>query len=597
MAPASTTTQDVYLDIDGPSYDQHVCDAALDKMTAAIAKAKRVVVAVGAGISTSAGVPDFRTRTSGLYARAGNASADGSDDRARRGAATGTLSTTTTTKSSSLKGPAMFTSSVYMAVSTRTVHWQFMTRLKRSVDHIASASSPNLTSSSTALPTSPCRSTRSRVEKREKGVTMTHAFFDTLHRRGQLERVYTQNIDGFELTSGQLKEVGIEGIRVQSDHVNCSEASLQSKVKGKGKAKAKEWTGDVVQLHGSLGKVKCSSCAWVGEWDERHSRAFEKGMSVDCPACIAQGQSPCSPYFTHLLLLTCVADSGIRPCAVTLAELRVCCGKRALVLRSFVRPSIVLYGERSPAEESIGSIITYDLSRKPDLLIVMGTTLKIPGFKRLVSDMSKVVRKNGGLTIFVNHEKNNAAMWKKVFDYQVIGSTDDFVDRLLKRWKHSRPADWQKQATLNDTFAVMKPSQVVGSSKPAPVPPRTPSAVSVRTPLRDHNFPLVVSGTPPSSPLKRRLSCGDQSHMSKAIMATPPESPSKRRSPRREQEQAFEFEFDHLEELCKSRYPRMDQSGGPLSSPVRMPTMYPPKSPSTPTRKTLPRSPRRALAR
>ncbi|SCZ98858.1 BZ3500_MvSof-1268-A1-R1_Chr7-1g09295 [Microbotryum saponariae] len=581
MAPASKTpptTQDVYLDCE--------CDAALDKITAAIAKAKRVVVAVGAGISTSAGVPDFRTKTSGLYARAGNAV--GGDDhqgdaRARR-AATGTAASPTKTaskattkraESNSLKGPAMFTSSVYTAVSTRTAHWQFMTRLKRSVDHIASASiPPQLTSSSTALPSSPSRSTRASAEKREKGVTKTHAFFDTLHRRGQLERVYTQNIDGFELTSGQLEEVGIEGIRVQADHVDYSERSLVPKAKGK--AKAKEWTGDVVQLHGSLGRVKCSSCAWVGEWDERHSKAFEKGMSVDCPACVSQ------------------------------AELRVCCGKRALVLRSFVRPSIVLYGERSPAEQSIGSIITYDLSRKPDLLIVMGTTLKISGFKRLVADMSREVRKNGGLAIFVNREKNGAAMWKKVFDYQVIGSTDDFVDRLLKRWKQTRPADWQKQATLNDTFTVTKPSQVVVSKPVQPVLPMTPSASSTRTPLRDPNFSLVVPGpgTPPPSPLKRRSSCSDRTNL--PSMDKLPETPSKRRSPRspradQEQEPGasfdFDYDYDHLDQLSKTRYPRMDQISDPPSTPFRMPVIFVPKSPPTPTRKVLPRSPRRAVAR
>ncbi|KDE09051.1 hypothetical protein MVLG_00769 [Microbotryum lychnidis-dioicae p1A1 Lamole] len=582
MAPASKTpptTQDVYLDCE--------CDAALDKMTAAIAKAKRVVVAVGAGISTSAGVPDFRTKTSGLYARAGNGNAAGGDDhqpddgRARR-AATGTATSPTKTASKAitkradsnlLKGPAMFTSSVYMAVSTRTAHWQFMTRLKRSVDHIASASiPPKLTSSSTALPSSPSRSTRASAEKRERGVTKTHAFFDTLHRRGQLGRVYTQNIDGFELTSGQLEGVGIEGIRVQADHVDYSERS--SKPKGKGKAKAQEWTGDVVQLHGSLGRVKCSSCAWVGEWDERHSNAFEKGMSVDCPACVSQ------------------------------AELRVCGGKRALVLRSFVRPSIVLYDERSPAEQSIGSIITCDLSRKPDLLIVMGTTLKIPGFKRLVVDMSREVRKNGGLAIFVNREKNAAAMWKKVFDYQVIGSTDDFVDRLLKRWKQTRPADWQKQATLNDTFTVAKPSQVVVSKPVQPVPPITSSSSSTRTPWRDPNFSLGVPGpgTPPSSPLKRRSSCSDRTNL--PSMDKLPETPSKRRSPRKprteqEQEQgpAFDFDYDHLDQLSKTRYPRMDQISDPPSTPFRMPVLCVPKSPPTPTRKVLPRSPRRAVAR
>jgi len=107
----------------------------------------------------------------------------------------------------------------------------------------------------------------------------------TLHKRKQLKRVYSQNIDGFEATAG-LKTVGIEGIEVTEVM-----AGGGAKVDVKGKGKVKQWGGELVQLHGSLQRVRCSGCEWVGEWTEEHTEAFAVGETVDCPACDERGES------------------------------------------------------------------------------------------------------------------------------------------------------------------------------------------------------------------------------------------------------------------------------------------------------------------
>lgn len=48
----------------------------------------------------------------------------------------------------------------------------------------------------------------------------------------------------------------------------------------------------------------------------------------------------------------------------------------------------------------------------------MGTTLKIPGFKKLVKELSKAVRSRGGIAVFVNREEMPSKEWQSVFDYQ-----------------------------------------------------------------------------------------------------------------------------------------------------------------------------------
>ena len=51
----------------------------------------------------------------------------------------------------------------------------------------------------------------------------------------------------------------------------------------------------------------------------------------------------------------------------------------------------MLYDEPHPRGDDIGTIQTSDIGRKPDMLIVMGTSLKVHGFKKLVRDFAKAV--------------------------------------------------------------------------------------------------------------------------------------------------------------------------------------------------------------
>lgn len=152
--------------------------------------------------------------------------------------------------------------------------------------------------------------------------------------------------------------------------------------------------------------------------------AFQKGTSPECPEC----KQRCDDR---------VARSA-RP-------LRV----------GHLRPAIVLYDEAHPLGDDIATIQTTDLGKRPDLLIIMGTSLKVHGLKKLVKEFAKTV-KQGSTTstatpkvIFVN-KTAPAAEWSNIIDTHVEGTTDEWVERVTSDWKHSRPADWESQLTLRE---------------------------------------------------------------------------------------------------------------------------------------------------
>ena len=124
-----------------------------------------------------------------------------------------------------------------------------------------------------------------------------------------------------------------------------------------------------------------------------------------------------------------------------------------------LRPAIVLYDEPHPLGDDIATIQTSDLSKRPDLLIIMGTSLKVHGLKKLVKEFAKAVH-HGSTTssstapptvIFVN-KTAPAAEWAGIIDLHVQGTSDAWVERVISDWKHSKPADWETQPTLKEVL-------------------------------------------------------------------------------------------------------------------------------------------------
>jgi NAD+-dependent protein deacetylase SIR2 len=139
-----------------------------------------------------------------------------------------------------------------------------------------------------------------------------------------------------------------------------------------------------------------------------------------------------------------------------------------------LRPAIVLYDEAHPLGDDIGTIQAFDVSRKPDMLIIMGTSLKVHGLRKLVKEFAKAVHASAppdplstkahaknwvGKVVFVNKTPPGSE-WNGIIDYHVEGETDAWAHKVEEEWRKLRPSDWEVQQTLDDAdsgaFKAMK---------------------------------------------------------------------------------------------------------------------------------------------
>lgn len=130
-----------------------------------------------------------------------------------------------------------------------------------------------------------------------------------------------------------------------------------------------------------------------------------------------------------------------------------------------LRPAIVLYDEPHPLGDEIGALQAHDMRRGPDVLLIMGTSLKVHGLKRLVKDFAKTVHEKKGVVVFVNATAPSKE-WDGVIDYHVEGETDSWVERVEEDWKKVRPQDWEIQTVLDGE--VVHKSIAKGKAKAKP---------------------------------------------------------------------------------------------------------------------------------
>ncbi|KAI4097282.1 MAG: hypothetical protein LQ344_000381 [Seirophora lacunosa] len=295
--------------------------AQLDTLLGVLRKRKKIVVIAGAGISVSAGIPDFRS-ASGLFA---------------------TLKNEHNLKAS---GKHLFDASVYQTdSSTSSFH-----SMVRGLSELASNAKP----------------------------TAFHHLLATLGEQGRLMRLYTQNVDGIDTALTPLA------------------TSVPLSRKG-------PWPR-TIQLHGGLDKMVCSKC--------NHLSDFEPTL-FDGP-----NPPPCTQ---------CVEADKVRTDHA---------GKRSHGIGR-LRPRMVLYNEHNPDDEAIGTVVSSDLRARPDAVIVVGTSMKIPGVRRIVREMCGVVRaRRDGVAIWVNHDPPPVGKeFEECWDLIVKGSSDDVAKAVkMRRW-------------------------------------------------------------------------------------------------------------------------------------------------------------------
>ncbi|QRW07263.1 NAD-dependent histone deacetylase SIR2 [Ceratobasidium sp. AG-Ba] len=315
-----------------PSAAESSSRKTLGALALAVAKAKRIVVVTGAGISCSSGIPDFRS-SDGLYNLV----------KSRYPEAV-------------LKGRDLFDAALFRDPTSSAVFYTFMAELKTQIDSAHPAP--------------------------------VHDFLATLDAKGKLLRSYTQNIDGLEERAGL--------------HTGeCNPA-------GGGPAGHRPKN---VQLHGDIHRVRCTLCSASMACTSEHIDQFRTGTPPDCPECIAR------------------------------SDARTARSARALKCGT-LRPAIVLYDEPHPLGDQIGAVQTSDLGKRPDLLIVMGTSLKVHGLRKLVKSFAKAVHSSRPLP--AANATSHSLLHNVVF-----GEADAWVAQVLGEWKRCRPGDWEVQSTLD----------------------------------------------------------------------------------------------------------------------------------------------------
>lgn len=154
----------------------------------------------------------------------------------------------------------------------------------------------------------------------------------------------------------------------------------------------------VIQLHGDMETVKCTICSYLGEFTVG---LFDTKERVNCPKCFDNLQKR--------------LEQQKRPIAI-----------------GFLRPNIVLYNEFHSKGKEINEIVDFDFKKKQDILVVMGTSLKIIGVKQIIkrfhADMKKMNPKS--LIIYINKQRSPAE-YQSFFDYQLIGTSDSICRLLL----------------------------------------------------------------------------------------------------------------------------------------------------------------------
>ena len=183
------------------------------------------------------------------------------------------------------------------------------------------------------------------------------------------------------------------------------------------------------------------------------------------------------------------------------------------------------------------------------MLIIMGTSLKVHGFKKLVKEFAKVVhdssssnsssststpaasssslpptgkspnnkttRNWAGKVVFVNKTAPGSE-WDGVIDYHVQGESDTWVEKVLEDWKKMRPADWEVQKTLDESGSLKVMKEVTNATAAK----KAKGGGKKKKGVENKNVDAVPR---PSSPNKRRNS---ESHYSDVES-----SPSKKKKP------------------------------------------------------------------
>jgi NAD-dependent SIR2 family protein deacetylase len=89
--------------------------------------------------------------------------------------------------------------------------------------------------------------------------------------------------------------------------------------------------------------------------------------------------------------------------------------------------NVLLYGEAHWDEDRIWKIANNDLRRRPDLVLLVGTRLKVPTARLLAAKFCDKALERGGLTVWVNKDGGLGVGQDGRFTHLVEQDCDAFV--------------------------------------------------------------------------------------------------------------------------------------------------------------------------
>ncbi len=237
--------------------------------------------------------------------------------------------------------------------------------------------------------------------------TKFHELLASLSSSNRLMRLYTQNVDFLETRLPALATI------------------VPLPAKG-------PWPKSIT-LHGSLEKMHCTKCAWIGNFD---SGVFVGDEMPDCRECTESD------------------------------DIRVIAGKRPLGVGS-LRPRMVLYNEHNPDGESIGSCAASDLRSRPDALLVVGTSLKVPGVRRIVREMANSVGNRGHIVWINTGPPPISKEFGDVWDFVVKGSCQAVAELMDGYPIRHRDLDLQGSlpSSQSSLASMPKVQEITGTSQ------------------------------------------------------------------------------------------------------------------------------------
>ncbi|KYK55060.1 hypothetical protein DCS_07021 [Drechmeria coniospora] len=283
-----------------------------------IKRSSNIIVITGAGISTSLGIPDFRSKGTGLYSKLAHLGL----------------------------GDPQEVFDIEVFKEDPTIFYSVAKDIVPSTDRY----------------------------------TPTHKFIAMLHQRGKLLTNYSQNIDNLEVKAGLPKD-------------------------------------KLVQCHGSFGTASCVQCGYRTE-GETIFPDIKAGIIPRCPAC-AQKLRPNGPGRKRKRSAGSSSSKRRRWSADDSSDDD---SEYDIPQAGVMKPDITFFGEPLPDEFS--NRLTQNDRDKVDLVVVIGTSLKVTPVSEIVSWLPPHIPQ-----IYLSRQPVNHIN----FDIDLLGDCDVIVTELCRR--------------------------------------------------------------------------------------------------------------------------------------------------------------------